>query len=79
MSTTTTPSTTMLRPSKIYGENFDYDITIVMKTRKLTFIECKHKPPTNIEAMGISPIQMQKSTYYYCPICKDFRTIKDIN
>jgi hypothetical protein len=68
----------MRRPIKLTGnEPFDYDIEKVMKTRKLTLKECSHKVPTNIETLKGQ--QISKSTYYYCPQCKDFKIIKDIH
>jgi hypothetical protein len=67
----------MIRPSRLSNEKYNYDIITVVKTRRLTFRECSHKPLSNIETMDNQ--QLEKSTFYYCPICKDFRTIKDIN
>lgn len=71
------PYNIMIRPIRLEAEKFDYDITLVVKTRQLTFRECQHRSLSNIETLDGQ--RMEKSTFYYCPICKDYRTIKDIN
>ena len=69
-------SISMLRPTKIHNEKYNFDIAIVVKTRNLDFIGCNHHPPSNLET--IENQELKKSTYYYCVVCKDFRIIKDI-